>query len=134
MPGHGRPKESILPPPIVALATVWALFSCPDIARCESLEVTLRMQWFATTPHVIDANLLVENAHFGAVRNLSLDPGSTGGLQISEDAKSLAINSRSPALRGGVDFELSGQASSLLKLRAASPINGTQSLGSGELH
>ncbi|MEZ6089193.1 MAG: hypothetical protein R3C05_14420 [Pirellulaceae bacterium] len=93
------------------------------------MNLRLRAQWSSPTPEPVGLLVTIDNGRFENLANLSLDPGSTGAFDLSDDRKQIVVQPRTASLRGGVEFSVEGSENSQVRIsmlaseKASSPVS-----------
>lgn len=121
MYGHGRPLRITRFFRLLAIcgAITLLLDALTTTLHSQEIELRLRAQWQTTLPERARLNIQIDSGQLGQLRNLSLDAGSTGGLDLSPDRKQISIQWRTPTQRGGLEFIARGTPESVLAIQDA---------------
>ncbi len=125
MHGQGRPLRFVRFFRSLAICGAIALLldALPSTLYSQEIELRVRVHWQTALPERPALAVEIDSGRLDRLRNLSLDAGSTGGLDLSPDRKRISIHSRTASLRGGVEFVAHGTPEAILTLRQT-PVGG----------
>ncbi|QDV70791.1 hypothetical protein Poly24_45220 [Rosistilla carotiformis] len=95
----------------------WLFAALPTTLHSQEQELRLRVHWQTAALERTGLSIEIDKGNLSRLRNLSLDAGSTGGLDLSPDGKRISVYSRTASLRGGLEFVAQGDNDAVLTLQ-----------------